>query len=93
MGCHRCGNLDPKKKSAGKAGGNLYFCKKMKTFVNPSKFSCDKFKKADRKEWQNNEIYDDGKRYYNDRTPAIVYFILFAILVIIGLLSGVFSFN
>ena len=81
MGCYRCGNLDTKKKSAGKAGGNLYYCKKAKTFVNPAKFSCDKFKKADRKEWQkknkNNKTKISGRTYI-----YILYFVIWFIMIV-----------
>lgn len=90
MGCYNCGNLDPKKKSNGKVDGALYYCKKVKKYVNPTDGSCKNFKKGSRKPWDNDAIYNDGRRYFNDRTPVIVYIILFFILVIIGLLSGVF---
>lgn len=90
MGCHSCGNLDAKKKSKGKASGALYFCKKNKSFVNPTSKGCKNYKKCSRKPWENDEIYNDGKLYFNDIIPAIVYIIIFFILIIIGLLSGVF---
>ena len=32
MGCYNCDNLDKDKKAAGKVSGNLYYCKKLKTF-------------------------------------------------------------
>lgn len=90
MGCYNCGNLDAKKKSKGKVSGAIYYCKKMKTYVNPTNNGCKNFKKCSRKPWDNEAIYKDGQKYFNDRTPAVVYIILFIIIVIIGLLSGVF---
>lgn len=89
MGWYRCANLDVKKKQPGKVSGNLYYCKKLKTYVNPSKFKCEKFSKDD-KRLENHEIYEDGKNYYNDNTPIGLYVFVLIVLIIVGLIMGVF---
>lgn len=91
--CCSCDNLDTKKSSAGKVNGKLYYCKKLKTFVNTSKLKdCDNYKKAfKRKSWETDEIYKEGKSYDNDTTPISVYIILLLILIILGLFLGVFN--
>lgn len=90
--CCSCSNLDTKKKSAGKVNGNLYYCKKMKTYVNASKTGCEKFEKASgRKSWETDELYKDGKLYDNDTTPISLYLFLMVILIILGLILGVFG--
>lgn len=91
MGCYNCDNLDKDKKAAGKVSGNLYYCKKLKTYVNPTYDGCEKFVKSSRKPYENDDIYKDGKSYYNDKTPLGIYIIVIIILLIIGLIMGVFS--
>ena len=91
MYCCSCKNLDPKKKSPGKANGNLYFCKKAKTFVYASSSKCKNFEKASgRKSYEIDEIYKESKLYDNDTTPLGLYVILLIVLVIVGLIMGVF---
>lgn len=89
MGCYRCANLDVKQKSPGKVDGNLYYCKKLKTYVNPSSFKCEKFVANDNRV-ENHEVYEQGKKYYNDKTPIALYLVLLVILIIVGLILGVF---
>lgn len=89
--CCSCGNLDPKKNKPGKANGNLYFCKKMKTFVNPTSIDCGKFEKAyKRKNYEIDELYKEGKLYNNDDTPISIYIIILIVLIIIAIVTGAF---
>lgn len=89
--CCSCGNLDPKKKAPGKENGNLYFCKKVKTYVSGSSTSCDNFTKADgRKSWQTDEIYKDGKLYSNSTAPVGLYLIILIVLIIAAILINIF---
>ena len=91
MGCYNCSNLDPSKKKPGKVSGNLYYCKKLKDFVNPYEFNCNNFDKTySRKSWENDEIYKDGKSYYDNDTPLWVYSFVLIALIILGLILGVF---
>ena len=89
MGCYRCANLDPKEKKSGKVSGYLYYCKKLKTYVNPAKFKCENFAKND-KRLENSEIYKDGQNYYDNATPTWFYLIILIVLIILGLFMGVF---
>lgn len=89
--CSECSNLDNSKKSPGKVSGNLYYCKKLKEYVNPSMCGCEKFDKTySRKSYENDEIYQDGKDYYNNDTPLELLVFIFIFLVILGLIMGVF---
>lgn len=90
--CCSCGNLDPKKKSPGKENGNLYFCKKLKTYVSGSSTDCGNFTKADgRKNWETDEIYKDGKLYSNSTAPVSLYLAGAIILIILAIIINLFS--
>lgn len=89
--CCSCDNLDQKKNKAGKANGNLYYCKKQKTFINAKSEGCDKFERAyKRKAWEIDELYKEGKLYDNDNTPIGIYIVILIALIIVGLIMGVF---
>ncbi len=89
--CYNCSNLDPEKKSKGKLDGALYYCKKNKAFVNAAKDGCEKWDKADRKSYVNDEIYDESKKYYNDDKPVGFYLIVLIIVVIFLVLLSIFQ--
>lgn len=91
--CSDCSNLDTKKKKAGKIRGNLYYCKKLKQYVNTTMYACEKFDKTySRKKYENDEIYDDGKKFLDDdNTPVGLLVAVFFILLILGLIMGVFQ--
>ena len=87
--CYNCANLDPKKKSDGKLDGALYFCKKQKAYVNAAKDGCDKWSKADRKSYENDELYEKGRRYYNDDKPLSFYVFILVLLIIFLILMSI----
>jgi len=89
--CYKCKNLDPKKKSPGKVSGNLYQCKKLKSFVQADTFVCDKFEKAKRSDEEMDKIREDAKNYYNDRTSVTTLVVIVIILIVLGLILGVFK--
>ena len=89
--CYNCANLDKEKKSAGKLMGNLYYCKKNKVFVNAATNGCEKWSKSSRKGYEDDEIYKDSKDYYNNNTPIGVLAFVLIVLVILGLILGVFK--
>ena len=91
--CYKCKNLDAEKKSAGAASGNIYFCKKHKKYINPIDPGCDKFEESKRKKEENEEILKDGKEYSNDTNSVGFLVLVFVILVILGLILGVFRFD
>lgn len=88
--CYNCKNLDTSKKKPGAYDGCLYYCKKNKMFVNPAKYVCANYTKGDRDYLKDDKIYEDGKKYYDDATPIWVYAIILVILLVLGLILGVF---
>ena len=90
--CADCANLDDKKSQDGKVSGKLYYCKKLKQYVNTTMDACEKFDQTySRKRSKVDEIYDDGKKFDNDNTPLGFLIVVFIILVILGLILGVFK--
>lgn len=90
--CSDCDKLDAKKKSAGKTSGNLYYCKKIKKYINPTQIGCENFENCYKRGWyEKNQIYDDGKAYDNSSGSWQFYGIVFIILVILGIILGVFK--
>lgn len=90
--CCSCDNLDPKKKKPGKLNGNLYYCKKVKNYVNPTSSECEKFQKAyKRKNYEIDEIYHEGKIYSNDGTPMGLYVVLLVVLIILAIIVNIFN--
>ena len=89
--CYNCQHLDPEKKNKGKVDGALYFCKKNKTFVNAAHDGCEKWEKADRKSYINDELYDDSKKYYNDDKPLGFYLFILAVVIILLILISIFQ--
>ena len=87
--CYNCSNLDPEKKSKGKLDGALYFCKKNKIFINAAKDGCDKWSKADRKSYKNDEYYDDGRKYYNDNNSVSFYLFILVIVIILCAIASI----
>lgn len=76
----------------GRVNGSLYYCSKLKTYVNGASGSCDNYCiDHGRKIYTRDEIYDDGKKYYNDTTPVGFYLVVLIILIILGLFLGVFN--
>lgn len=92
MYCCSCKNLDVKNKKKGKVNGNLYFCKKKKSYVSGCTYGCPDFQKASgRKSYQTDEIFKDGKKYSNDTTPVGIYIMLLVVLIILGIIMKVFK--
>jgi len=89
--CYKCKNLDVKKKAAGEESGFIYYCKKQKKYVNPVSPGCDKFEDGKRDYYEDKEVLQNGKDYSNDTKPWSFYLIVFIILVILGLILGVFK--
>ena len=89
--CYKCKNLDVKKKTAGEESGAVYYCKKVKGNVNPASPGCDKFEDGKRDYYDDKEILKDGKDYSNDTKSPMFYLIVFIILLVLGLILGVFT--
>ena len=84
MVCAGCKNLDAKKKSDGKNGGSVYYCKKMKKYIRASDEICKKFDDY-------NKMYKEGLNYDNDGMSGSFYLIAGAILLVITLLVYLFN--
>ena len=73
MVCAGCKNLDAKKKSDGKNGGSVYYCKKMKKYIRASDEICKKFDKSYTRSTDDyNKMYKEGLNYDNDGVGAIL---------------------
>ena len=90
MGCYDCAYLDVNNKKEGNTNGCLYYCTKMKQYVNAAYDSCNAYSKDySRKTYENNEIYNNGKHYYNGSdTPLSLKIILIIILIIMAIICN-----
>lgn len=91
MVCAGCKNLDTKKKANGAVSGVRYMCKKHKKYVGGDHEVCDKFTKAYRDNDAYNKLYDEGRKWDNDKTSPGVYIIAAIVLLIITFI--IFLFN
>ena len=92
MVCAGCKNLDEKKKSDGKNGGSVYYCKKMKKYIRASDEICKKFDKSYTRSTDDyNKMYKEGLNYDNDSMSGSFYLIVGAILLVITLLVYLFN--
>ena len=86
MGCNSCMFLDTSLRKEGKLNGCMYYCKKHKKYVTGCEDSCSEYyKDYSSKISDINEIYKEGKNYYDDTTPAgmyLIYLVLFITLSI-----------
>lgn len=89
--CCSCKNLDTKKKVDGAVSGTRYYCKKLKTYVGGDMDACEKFESCFRSNSDCDKLFDEGKRWDNDKHSASFYFIL-AILILIFVII-MFLFN
>lgn len=91
MSCSSCKYLDGKNKCDGKVSGCKYYCSKVGGYVDGSSNGCDKYEKTySRTNYECNKIYEEGKHFYNDNTSNGVYLVILIILIILGLILGVF---
>ena len=87
MSCCRCAFLSYADKKDGKMRGAVYFCKKKKKYVNGNDSACAYYSKDySRKSHEVNEIYENGRDYYNDETNPGVYLVILIILIILAII-------
>ena len=91
MGCNSCAYLKSSNKKHGKVDGCLYYCACKKTYVNATSKSCDNYKSAYRDSYTLNEIYRNSDDFYDDDTPVSTYLVILIIMIITGLILGVFK--
>ena len=91
MACYNCEYLVAENKKEGNINGCLYYCTKAKKYVNGADNSCDNYNKdICRSTSTSNEIYNNGRHYYNgDNCPLILKIIFILILVIIALIANI----
>lgn len=88
--CFNCKYLDVKKKKTGACNGAVYYCKKNNCLIYDNKI-CSNFVKDEKREKEVIEkIEEDTNNYDNIKTPPEVLFAIFILLVILGLIMGVF---
>lgn len=90
MKCAYCNCLDDKNKKEGCTSGCLYYCKVKKEYIYANNMQCDHFKKSSRDEELVNNLIEESKVYDNILISEDSLLLLFVILVIIGLIIGVF---
>ena len=92
MVCAGCKNLDDKKKSDGKNGGSVYYCKKMKKYIRASDEICKKFDKSNNRSIDEyNKMYKEGLNYDNDRFSGSFYLIVGVALLVITIIVYLFN--
>ena len=91
MACCSCKNLDTKKKVSGCVSGTSYMCKKHKVYVLGCYDECNSFSKASRDAETCDKIYNEGKKWDNDRHSASFYIIIGLILLAILVLVLLFD--
>ena len=90
MACYNCAYLNTLDKKEGNINGCLYYCSKCKKYVNGTDNGCENYSKDySRKNYENNEIYNNGRHYHNGSDkPLSVYIILIIILIIMAIIAN-----
>ena len=92
MACSSCSNLDESKKKKGAVSGAKYYCKKLKTYVGGD-FECEKYEKSYmRKNFTCDDIYNEGRQFYDDDKPTSHYVIILIVILLFGLLAKLLGF-
>lgn len=91
MGCYNCKYLKIDDRKDGKLNGSLYYCTKIKKYVNGSDEGCDSYYKDYlRKVYEGDEVYNNGVKYSDDNTSTGIYLFLAILLSIIALIVNIF---
>ena len=89
--CGQCAFLKENDYREGNGGGKKYYCEYLRDYTCGSDHCCAAFKKNVKRSADNIEkIITDGKNYDNG-IPAETYFFLVFLLLILGLILGVFK--
>lgn len=84
MACYDCKYLNANDKKYGNTNGCLYYCVKCEKYVNGACNGCDAYAKDfERDTYENNEIYNNGRHYYNGSKLSLSVRIIFVIILII----------
>ena len=91
MGCYNCQYLKSENKKDGAINGCVYYCSKIKKYVNGADDGCELYSKdVLRKTYECDEIYNNGRKYINDSTSFSTYLVIAIILIIIAIIVNVF---
>lgn len=91
MGCYNCKYLKYEQKKDGSVNGSVYYCTKIKKYVNGAFDRCDgHYKDYSRKTYEANEIYNNGRHYCNDNTSISFYLFLAIALSICAFIVNIF---
>ena len=90
MKCGYCKCLDINKKKEGCVSGALYYCKLKKDYVYVTDENCNNFEKDFRDKELVGKLLEDSKTYDNIPFSPSTLFLLSAILIIVGLIMGIF---
>ena len=85
-----CKYLDVNNKKEGKVNGCLYYCKLRQEYVYGCDGTCEKFENERRDSKVIEKIYKEGKEYDDINASPEVLLIIIIILVIMGMVMGVF---
>ena len=86
MNCADCRYFD-----ASAISGCYYYCSKKKEFVSGSNDVCQNFDRTySRNRYEVNKLYEEGKQFYDNTTLLWFYVMVLIILIILGLILGVF---
>ena len=92
MGCYNCEYLNKEDKKEGKINGCMYYCTKMKKYINGACDGCEAWSKDyKRANYENNEIYNNGRHFSDGSdTPLSLQIMLIIILIIIAIITKSF---
>ena len=91
MNCADCRYFDTSKKKEGAISGCYYYCAKKKEFVSGFNDVCQNFDRTySRNRYEVNKLYEEEKQFYDYTTPLMFYVIILIILIVWGLILGVF---
>lgn len=91
MGCYNCKYLKMSDRKDGKINGSVYYCTKLKKYVNGAYDDCDNYyKDYARKTYESDLIYENGRHYSNNNTSIETLIFLAIFLGILAIIVNVF---
>lgn len=91
MACSSCKNLDESKRVKGAVSGAKYYCKKKKACVYGDR-ECEAYEKSYiRKNSKCDDIYNDGREYYDDDRPVSQHIAVLVFIIVFGTILKIFT--
>ena len=86
MSCSSCKHLKDDKKYPGALSGAKYYCGKVKSYVYGDS-ECQAYEKSySRKNDKCDQIYKDGKDFYDDDRPISAHLIVLFLVILVGVI-------